>query len=66
MTGKFFRKERNRLGISQLEISHRCNLSRYKIYLFEAGYGTLAPKELEKVVKYFKEKNDENSKGSVC
>ena len=46
---KRLQKQRLHVGLSQLALANRSDVSRYRLVLFEAGGGRLTPDELARI-----------------
>lgn len=51
MSKNILRELRKQIGWSQFKLEESCQVSRNKIALHEQGYRSLAPEELESVLK---------------
>jgi transcriptional regulator with XRE-family HTH domain len=55
MTRDEIRDRRMRLKLSQLALARRARVSRYKVWAYEAGSGTLNPDEISRIAEVFRD-----------
>ncbi len=55
MTANKLKRIRKKLGLSQFAVSKAANVSRYKIAIYELGYGELKVEEIKRIEEVIKQ-----------